>query len=123
MRTGSARKTLSVIVLLISLALSGCKADNVIFTVRNDSGGTVHDVKVGFPGNEFTISTLGDSTIEATHRHFSGPGRLTISFSTDEGRTYSSSGPPVTGTEKGRVDISIEGSHANFETRFEDNQQ
>lgn len=104
-------------------ALTGCKPDNIFFSVANGSGGTLHNVKVIFPGGQLTIETLNDSTINGSFHHFDGPGDLTASFSTEDGRTHSSSGPHVTGKEKGEVKVSIDGSYASFETKFDDSQQ
>jgi hypothetical protein len=120
----SARRTLAAPAALLMLAtLTGCKSDNIFFSVENGSGGTLHDVKVTFPGDKFTIATLSNSTIYGTNRHFDGPGDLTVSYSTEDGRTYSSSGPQVTGKEIGEVDVSIVGKYASFDTKLEESQQ
>ena len=120
----SARRTLvTTAALLIIATLTSCKSGNVFFTVENASGETLHNVKVTYPGDDFTIATLTNSTTYGTHRRFDGPGDLAVSYSTDDGRTHSSSGPRVTGNEKGEVNISIAGSSANFETKFEESQQ
>jgi hypothetical protein len=124
MSTKSARRTLATAAALLMLAiLTGCKPDNIFISIKNGSGGTLHNVKVSFPGDELTFSTLEDSTITGTYRHFDGPGDLAISYSTDDGHTYSSSGPHVTGKEKGEVKVSIDGSYANFDTEFAETQQ
>jgi hypothetical protein len=120
----SARRTLAAPAALLMLAtLTGCKSDDIFFSVENGSGGTLHDVKVTFPGDKFTIATLGSSTIYATDRHFDGPGNLTVSYSTEDGHTYSSSGPKVTGNEMGEIDVSIVGSNASFLTKLEKSRQ
>ncbi len=118
----SARRARAAAVALLMLAtLTGCKPDNVFFSVKNESGGTLHDVKVTYPDDKLTFSTLDNSTISGTYRHFDGPGGLALSYSTDDGRTYTTSGPQVTGNEKGEVTVTIEGSHASFDTKFDEN--
>jgi hypothetical protein len=103
--------------------LTSCKPDNVFFSIKNGSGGILHDVKVTYPGGELSIATLPDSTVTGTFRHFDGPGELMVSYSTDDGHTYSTSGPQLTGNEKGEVTISIDGRYASFDTKFEGSQQ
>lgn len=66
---------------------------------------------------------MGGGGVEGTFRHFDGPGNLTISYSTEDGHTYGSSGPNVTGDEKGEVTVSIKGSYAIFDTDFEESQK
>src|SRR5579872_1210256 len=98
MRRRSVRTILAMTVALLSLAcLTGCKSGNVFFTVENGSGETLHDVKVTYPGDDFTIRTLTNSTTFGTHRRFDGAGDLRVSYSTEDGRMHSSSGPRVTG--------------------------
>jgi hypothetical protein len=124
MSPNSTRTTLAVVAALLILAtLTGCKPENIFFSVKNGSGATLHDVKVTYPGDDFTIATLADSTTYGTYRHFDGPGKLTVSYSTEDGRTYNTSGPQVTGNEKGEVSVSIDGSYASFDTKFEEVQQ
>ena len=65
---------------------------------------------------DLSFGTLEDSTYTATYRHFDSAGDLAISNVTDDGQTYSSSGPHVTGNEKGEVKVRIDGSYANFDT-------
>jgi hypothetical protein len=110
-------------VLLVLATLVGCKAENIFFSIQNESGETLHDVKVTYPGDVIDIETLSDSTVYGVHRHFDGSGGLSISYSTPDGHTYSSSGPEVTGDEKGEVTVSINGSNASFDTRFEESRQ
>jgi hypothetical protein len=112
---------------------TGCRPDNIFFSVENHSGGTLHDVKVTYPGEKITfgpligstikMGTLEDSTIIATFRHFDAPGNVTVSYSTEDGHTYTSSSRQVSGNEKGDVKISIYGSYASFDTKFEDSRQ
>lgn len=104
-------------------SLTGCQPDNVVFEIGNTSGGKLHNVKLIYPGGDLSFGTLEDSTYTATYRHFDGGGDLAISYATDDGQTYSSSGPHVTGNEKGEVKVRIEGSYANFDTKFEESQQ
>jgi hypothetical protein len=118
--------------LLMLAALTGCRADNIFFSVENYSGETLHDVKVTYPGEKITIGpligskidigTLNNSTILGTYRHFDGPGNVTVSYSTEDGRTHSFSSPRVTGDEKGNVKISIDGSNASFDMKFDESQ-
>ena len=120
----SAWKTLATIAALLMLSgLAGCKSGNIFLTVENASGETLHNVKVTYPGDELTIKTLTSSTTYGTHRHFDSPGDLGVSYSTEDGRIHSSSGPRVTGKEKGEVKVSIDGSSASFETKFEESRQ
>jgi hypothetical protein len=119
--------------LLALLTLIGCRPDNIFFTVENHSGGTLHDVKVTYPGETITIGPLigssinlgklDASTITGTFRHFDGPGNVTVTYSTEDGQSHTSSSRPVTGNEKGEVKISIYGSYASFDTKFEDSRQ
>jgi hypothetical protein len=121
MSRNSARRTLAAAAALLMLsALTGCKSENIFFSVQNESGETLHDVKVTYPEDVLVIETLNDSTIYGVHRHFNGPGRLAVSYSTADGHSYSSSGPEVTGDEKGEVTVSINGSNASFATKFEE---
>jgi hypothetical protein len=132
MSLSSARLTLAAAALLMLATLTGCSPDDVTFSVRNESGGTLHDVKLTYPGEKIpfgpligsTISfgTLADSSISAGIRHFDGPGNVTVSYSTEDGHTYSSSSPKVTGNEKGEVKVTIEGSHASFDMNLEESQ-
>jgi len=110
-------------VLLMLAAVTGCKPDNVFFRIGNWSGGTLHNVKVMYPGGELTVDTLDNSSEYGTYRHFDGPGTLEISYTTESGSDRSSSGPQVTGNEKGEVRIRIDGSWATFDTQFEPSQQ
>jgi hypothetical protein len=130
----TARGTFTAAAALLMLAtLTGCRPDNIFFSVKNESGGTLHDVKVTYPGEKITIGpligstinvgTLENSTIIGTYRHFDGPGNVTVSYSTEDGHTHSFSSPPVTGSEKGEVRVSIEGNWASFDTKFEGSQQ
>lgn len=134
MSRNSARRAFAAAATLLILAtLTGCRPDNIFFTVENHSGGTLHDVKVTYPGEKITIGpligsainlgTLDASTITGTFRHFDGPGNVTVSYSTEDGQTHTSSSRQVTGDEKGEVKISIYGSYASFDTKFEDNRQ
>ena len=124
MNRNSARRTLAAAAaLLILTALTGCKPDNIFLTLKNDSGGALKDVKLTYPDNELTTGTLDENSILGAYRHFDGPGNLVISYSTQEGRHFSSAGPAVTGNEKGEVDVIIEGSSAHFETKFADSQR
>jgi hypothetical protein len=123
MSRNSAKKCLAAAAALLMLAsLTACKPDNVFFEVTNGSGGKVHDVKVTYPDDKLTFGSLDDSTITGTYRHFDGPGDLAVSFSTEDGQSHSSSGPQVSGNEKGEVKINISGSSASFETSFEQRQ-
>lgn len=120
----SARMALATAAALFMLAtLPGCKPDNIFFSIENRSGRTLHNVKVSFPDDDLTFSMLENSTVTGTYRHFDGPGDLAISYKTDDGGTHNSSGPHVTGNEKGQVTIRIDASWANFDTKFEENQQ
>lgn len=119
----SARRTLAAAVLLMFATLTACKPDNIFFSIENRSGGTLHNVKVSYPGDDLTFSTLENSTITGTYRHFDGPGDLSISYSTEDGQSHNSTGPHVTGEEKGEVKVSIDASWANFDTKFEQAQQ
>ncbi len=124
MSRNSARGTLTAAVVLLMLAtFTGCRPDNIFFTIKNTSGGTLHDVKVTYPGGQLKLETLDNSTISGTFRHFDGPGDLAVSYSTEDGHNYGSSGPRVTGNEKGEVEISIEGSYSSFDTKFDEGQQ
>ena len=124
MSRNSARKTLGTAAALLVLAtLTACKADNIFFSIQNGSGGTLHDVKVTYPDDKLTFGTLDDSTITGTYRHFDGPGALNISYTTEDGQTHNSSGPQVTGNEKGEVKINIDGSYASFDTKFDESQK
>ncbi len=122
-RNRACRTLAAAAALLMLSTLTSCKSENIFFSVQNESGGTLHDVKVTYPGDVLTIDTINDSTIYGVHRHFDGPGRLTVSYSTEDGHSYSSSGPEVTGDEKGEVTVSINGSIASFETKFEESRQ
>jgi len=120
----SPRKILTIAIAVLTFAtLTGCRPENIFFTVGNQSGGALHDVKVTYPGDELDVGTLTDNQILGTFRHFDGAGDLTVSYTTESGRTYSHSGPHVTGDEKGDVKINIEGSDANFETNFDQSQK
>ena len=120
----SARKTLAITATLLILALlTGCKSRNIFFSVENKSGQTLHDIKVTYPGDELTIDSLTNSTINGSFGSFDGPGRLSVSYSTEGGRTHSSSGPQVNGNEKGQVTITLDSSSASFETKFEESRQ
>jgi hypothetical protein len=128
MSRNSFRRTLvAAAALLMLAALVGCKPDNIFFSVKNESGGTLHDVKVTYPGDELNVGTLdgtpNTSQIFGTFRHFDGPGIVTVTYTTERGSTYSHSSPPVAGSEKGNVKINIEGSSANFEMNFDASQQ
>ena len=124
----SARRTLAAAAALLVLAtLTGCKPDNILFSVKNESGGTLDDVKVTYPGDELNVGTLDGtptpSTIYGAFRHFDGPGFVTVTYTTVRGSTYSHSSPHVAGNEKGEVKISIDGSDASFETKFDESQK
>ena len=120
----STRRTLAAAAALLMVAtLTGCKPDSIFFSVSNESSEPLHDVKVTYPGDELNVGTLNASTINGTFRHFDGPGDLTVSYSTDSGRTYSHSGPHVIGNETGEVKVHIDGSDASFETKFDDSQK
>jgi hypothetical protein len=128
MRPKSARRTIvAATTLLILATLTACKSENIFFRVTNKSGGVLHDVKVTYPGDEFIVPTLQGSSntfsVFGVYRHFSGPGDLTVSYSTDSGRSYSHSGPTVTGSETGEVAVNIDGSDATFETKFDVSQK
>lgn len=124
MRRKSGWKALAAATAFLMLAaLPGCKADKIFFSIENRSGGTLHDVKVSYPGDDLTFSSLEDSTITGTFRHFDGPGDIAISYKTEDGGAHRSSGPHVTGDEKGQVTIRIDASWANFDTQFEQSQQ
>jgi len=103
--------------------LTACRPDSIYFEIGNNSGGKLHNVRLTFPGDDVTFGTLEDSTYTATSRHFNGPGDLAISYSTEDGHTYSSSGPHVTGNEKGEAKVRIDGSYTSFDTKFEEAQQ
>ncbi len=120
----SAPKILAMTAALLMFSiLTGCKSRNIFFSVENRSGETLHDVKVTYPGDELTMETLGNSSIIGGYVHFDGPGRLSVSYSTEDRRMHGSSGPLVTGNEKGQVNIRLEGASASFETKFEESQQ
>ncbi|MGA2635521.1 MAG: hypothetical protein ABSF16_14900 [Terracidiphilus sp.] len=133
MSRNPARSTFAAAALLLMFAaLMGCRADNIFFSVENHSGGTLHNVKVTYPGEKITIGpligskidigTLNNSTILGTYRHFDGPGKVTVSYSTEDGRAHSFSSPQVTGDEKGNVTISIEGNSVSFDMKFDESQ-
>lgn len=109
-------------ILLMAVSLTGCKPNNIFFDVTNGSGGTLHNVKITYPGDELNFATLDNSTSTGTFRHFDGPGDLSISYSTEDGRSHSFSGPHVDGSEKGTVKIDIQGSYASFDTKFDGGQ-
>jgi len=120
----STRKALAMAAAFLMLAaVTGCKPDNVFFRISNRTGGTLHNVKVTYPGGTLTTDTLDNMTDWGTYRHFDGPGGLEISYTTESGSDRSSSGPQVTGNEKGEVRIRIDGSWATFDTQFEPSQQ
>ena len=132
MRPKSPQRTLvAAATLLILATLAACKLDNIFFTITNQSDGTLHDVKVTYSGDTLNVGTLNKIKIETlqssnnsfgvfgTYRHFGGPGDLAVSYSTESGRTYSHSGPRVTGDETGDVKVNIDGSDATFDTRFD----
>jgi hypothetical protein len=134
MSRNPARSTFAAAALLLMFAaLMGCRADNIFFSVENHSGEVLHNVKVTYPGEKITIGsligssisigTLERSTIHGGFRHFDGPGNVTVSYSTEDGHTYSFSSRQVTGNEKGKVTISIYGSYTNFDTNFEENRE
>ena len=107
--------------------LKGWRPQNIFFDVTNSSGGTLHNIKitpgVAYGSDDESIDSLNDSTIHGNYGNFDGPGDLSVSYSTEDGRTYSSSGPHVTGNEKGVVHVNISGSTASIETKFEGTQQ
>lgn len=116
----SIRRTLATAATMLTLAtLAGCKPDNIFFDVGNTSSGMLHDVKVAYPGGVLNVGTLESSGFTGTYRHFSGPGNLAVSYATESGRTYSNSGPHVTGSETGAVKVYIDGSDTNFEANFD----
>jgi hypothetical protein len=124
MSTRFARTTIAAAALLLILApLTACKPANIFLEIDNKSGGTLHNVKLTFPGDHLIFRSLEDSTDTGTYRSFAGPGELAISYSTDDGQTHDSTGPQVTGNEKGRVTVTISGSYANFDTKFDEAQQ
>jgi hypothetical protein len=120
MSPNSIRRTLAAAAAILILAtLTGCQPDNIFFSVGNVSGGTLHDVKVAYPGGLLNLGTLEPSSFTGTYRHFNGPGDLSVSYATESGRTYSHSGPHVAGNETGGVKVNIDGSDATFETNFD----
>jgi len=116
----SARQAIVAVALLMFVTVIGCRPDDVFFRIANPSSGKLSNVKVSFPDDDFTISTLDNSSVFGTYRHFSGPGELSISYTTEDGHTWTSTGPHVNGDEKGEVGITIQGSNADFETKFAD---
>jgi len=124
MRRNSAPLSLAAAAaMLILTVLTGCAPDNVFFRVRNRSGETLHDVVISYPGDTLTIKTLNNMTDLGIFRHFNGPGALSVTYSTEDGRTHTTSGPQVTGNEKGDVSVTCDGSDASFDTKFEPNPQ
>jgi len=124
MRPNSARITLVAVgALLMLVTLAGCKPDNIFISIENGSGGTLHHVKLTYPGNDLSVSTLDISQTVGGFRHFDGPGALTVSYTTEDGHDYSSSGPEVTGNEKGDVKVRIDGSYASFDTKLEESKE
>ena len=124
MVTRSARNALAAAAALLMLVpLTACSPDSVVFEIGNKTGGTLHNVKLTFPGDDISFKTLEDSTYTAKYSHFDGPGELTIFYTTDDGQTFSSTGPEVTGNEKGQVKVTISRSYANFDTEFDESQQ
>ena len=109
--------------LLVSAALAGCKPENLFIEVGNGSGGTLRNIKVALPGDEYSIDSLPNSSINGSYHHFSGPGDLTVTFTTEGGYTHTSSGPHVTGNESGRLRIFIDGGYAEFASQFDQPQK
>jgi hypothetical protein len=131
MSMNSTRTTLAATATLLLLAtLTGCQSENIFFEIGNFSGGKLHNIKLthckaprmALPDGDLEIDSLNDSTINGNYGHFDGPGDLTISYSTDDGTTYSTTGPHINGNEKGKVDVNISGSRASFEAKFDEAQ-
>jgi hypothetical protein len=129
MSMNSTRTTLAATAKLLLLGtLSGCQPEGIFFEIGNFSGGKLHDIKLthckaprmALPDGDLEIDSLDDSTVNGNYGHFDGPGDLTISYSTDNGTTHSTTGPHINGNEKGKVNVNITGSHASFETRFDE---
>jgi hypothetical protein len=80
MSRNSARRVLaSTAALLMLVTLTGCKPDNIFISIENGSGGTLHNVKLTYPGDDLTIATLENSQTIGGFRHFDGRGDLTVS--------------------------------------------
>jgi hypothetical protein len=131
MNPKSTRTTVVATAALLLLAtLTGCSPENIYFEIANMSGGKLHNIKLshcqaprmGLPDGDLEIESLNDSTINANFGHFDGPGDLTISYSTEGGNTYSTTGPHINGNEKGKINVTIFGSRASFETKFDETQ-
>ena len=131
MSMNSTRTALTATAILLLLAtLTGCQSEGIFFEIGNFSGGKLHSIKLthcsaprmGLPDGDLEIDSLEDSTIRGKYGHFDGPGDLTISYSTEGGATYSTTGPHINGNENGKVDVKISGSRASFETKFDEAQ-
>jgi hypothetical protein len=132
MNPKSTRTTVVATAALLLLAtLIGCSPENIFFEIANRSGGRLHNIKLthceaprmGLPDGDLEIDSLNDSTIQGNYGHFDGPGDLTISYTTESGNTYSTTGPHINGNESGKVNVEIDGSRATFRTQFEGTQQ
>jgi hypothetical protein len=130
MSMNSTQTLAATVTLLLLGSLTGCQSEGIFFKIANFSGGKLHDIKLthckaprmGLPDGDLEIDSLDDSTINGNYGHFDGPGDLTISYSTDDGATYSTTGPHIDGNEKGNVAVNISGSQASFETKFDEAQ-
>lgn len=124
------RINLAATATLLLATLTGCQSENIFFEIGNFSGGKLHNVKLtpckaprmALPDGDLEIDSLNDSTINGNYGHCDGPGDLTISYSTDDGTTYNTIGPHISGNERGKVNVNISGRRASFETKFDEAQ-
>jgi len=80
------------LVVVSSLALSGCRSHHIDSTIDNRTGGVIHQVEVDYPSASFGIDSLAPGQIYAYTFKVRGEGRIKIQYVDANGKLIQDAG-------------------------------
>jgi hypothetical protein len=93
--------------LLLCLSLAACRSAFVQTTILNQTGNPVRLIEVDYPSASFGTQQIANNAAYDYSFKIQGSGQVTISFTGDNNKIHTSTGPALTEGQQGSLAITL----------------
>ena len=102
------RNSLAIAALFVCLGLTACRSPFVETSIVNHTGSTVKLIEVDYPSASFGTQQIANGGTYQYRFQIQGPGKVKISYTGANNKTYKVVGPELEMNQEGRLVITLE---------------